>query len=55
MAIGGVLAKAAGSDLDAIGYLMKSTNHDRTGNLMVGTTKVPPRGVGQAELSCEQR
>lgn len=46
-----VLAKAAGSDLDAIGYLMKSTNHDRTGNLMVGTTKVPPRGVGQAGMA----
>lgn len=36
--------------LDAIGFLLKSPNHDRTGNLMAGTSRTPPAGIGQAGL-----
>lgn len=39
-----------GGELDAVGFLLKSPNHDRTGNLMVGTHRAPPEGVGQAGL-----
>lgn len=42
--------RANGAPLDAVGYLLRSPNHDRTGNLMAGTSKTPPAGVGQAEL-----
>lgn len=36
--------------LDAVGFLLKSPNHDRAGNLMAGTSRTPPAGVGQAGL-----
>ncbi|OLS61938.1 type II toxin-antitoxin system HipA family toxin [Pseudomonas putida] len=39
-----------GGELDAVGFLLKSPNHDRTGNLMAGTGRTPPQGVGQAGL-----
>lgn len=39
-----------GGPLDAVGYLLKSPNHDRTGNLMAGTSRTPAAGVGQAGL-----
>lgn len=39
-----------GSELDAVGFLLKSPNHDRTGSLMMGTGRTPPAGVGQAGL-----
>lgn len=38
-------------ELDAVGFLLKSPNHDRTGSLMMGTARVPPEGVGQAGLA----
>ncbi|MFJ4110712.1 type II toxin-antitoxin system HipA family toxin [Pseudomonas sp. NPDC089758] len=39
-----------GGEMDAISYLQKSPNHDRAGSLMVGSSKVPPEGIGQAGL-----
>jgi serine/threonine-protein kinase HipA len=45
-----VMAKAAGAELSAIEYLLKSTNQDRSGTLMVGRTRKPPKGVGQSGI-----
>ncbi|MFT0868024.1 type II toxin-antitoxin system HipA family toxin [Pseudomonas sp. CAM1A] len=39
-----------GGELEAIGYLQKSPNHDRAGCLMVGSDKTAPQGIGQAGL-----
>lgn len=46
-----VLSKAAGAELAAIDYLLKSTNHDRSGNLMAGSTRKAPKGVGQSGIA----
>ncbi|MFB4393024.1 MULTISPECIES: type II toxin-antitoxin system HipA family toxin [unclassified Pseudomonas] len=37
-------------EVDAIGFLQRSPNHDRTGNLMMGTGRTAPEGIGQAGL-----
>lgn len=39
-----------GGELSAIGFLLKTPNHDRTGNLMAGSTRMVPDGIGQAGL-----
>lgn len=38
------------TDLSPVGYLLKSPNNDRAGNLMAGATPHPPHGVGQEAL-----
>lgn len=43
-------SREQGGDLDAIGYLQNSPNHDRAGNLMVGSSRAAPAGLGQAGL-----
>ncbi|MDF0729130.1 type II toxin-antitoxin system HipA family toxin [Pseudomonas entomophila] len=37
-------------ELDAIGFLHRSPNHDRAGNLMAGSSRAAPDGIGQAGL-----
>lgn len=39
-----------GGDLSAIGFLLKTPNHDRTGNLMAGSARMASAGIGQAGL-----
>lgn len=46
-----LLERDKGAPLDAVGYLLHSPNHDRAGNLMTGTGRTPPAGVGQAGLA----
>ncbi|WP_095108747.1 type II toxin-antitoxin system HipA family toxin [Pseudomonas sp. Irchel 3E20] len=45
-----VLRDIARAELAPIDYLLKSPNNDRAGNLMVGTTRHPPPGLGREPL-----
>ncbi|MDH0732927.1 type II toxin-antitoxin system HipA family toxin [Pseudomonas sichuanensis] len=45
-----LVAREHGDQRDAIGFILKSPNHDRTGNLMAGAGRQPPTGIGQAGL-----
>ena len=45
-----LLHRAYGQALAPIDYLLKSPNHDRIGNLMVGTSTVPPAGLGESTV-----
>lgn len=45
-----LLHRAYGQALAPIDYLLKSPNHDRIGNLMVGTSTVPSAGLGESTV-----
>lgn len=45
-----LVAREHGDQKDAIGFILRSPNHDRTGNLMAGAGRKPPTGIGQAGL-----
>ncbi|WP_312936405.1 type II toxin-antitoxin system HipA family toxin [Pseudomonas sp.] len=43
-----LIAREHGEQNNAIGFLLKSPNHDRAGNLMAGAGRQPAAGIGQA-------
>lgn len=45
-----LVAREHGDQKDALGFLLRSPNHDRTGNLMAGAGREPAQGIGQAGL-----